>query len=165
MAAITYSIYSLFYISLAATNHVIFAPSWAHLIYFIFGSIVFDLDHLLYYLLTTEPTQFSAIKKRMEYDYEFNIPHFYFAHTIEFIVVITFIAVIIQSAFFLWLSFGWMIHLLQDALVYWKIEKSASMDPKSDPRLWRVYFSVIRLLNSDIGLFTKEQTGFEKKID
>lgn len=104
-------------------------------LYFILGGIVFDVDHLLYYILTTKPPSIGKIKKRMEQDYQNSNPHPYIFHSIEFITVSAIFLAIVPNEIYLVLIVGWAVHMLTDTIVYIREYRSC--------RPWLPYFCLI----------------------
>lgn len=103
--------------------------------WFIVGGIIFDLDHLLYFGLTTRPFGIKNIKDRMVQDYIDSNPHFYVCHTIEFIVLSIAVGIITKNHILAVISLGWLIHMLVDTTDYILHYKSH--------RPWLVYFSFL----------------------
>lgn len=107
---------------------------------FIFGSVIFDLDHFLYYGWTTKPLTFLNIKARMSHDFHTNSPHFYICHTVEFVLfwfLLTLLFFHSNDVFnqLLVIGLGWIFHLCED--IYDYIRFYRSLNP------WAVYFSLI----------------------
>ncbi len=84
----------------------------------VFG-IIFDLDHVPYFILHTRPFTFQNMKDSINADYSGQVPHFYACHTIEFqilLVCIYFGTGCVTWA--LWIVSGWFVHLVTDVVVY-----------------------------------------------
>jgi hypothetical protein len=112
--------------------------------YFLMGSVIFDLDHFLYYGTTTKPLTIAAIKARMEHDYNTNNPHLYLCHSAEFILLWFIMSLLLNSYFqnsqvFVIIGFGWLLHLIEDIIEYLHYYKSFSP--------WIAYFSIIYYLS------------------
>lgn len=119
-----------------------FIPNdWVRLgFFFVFGSVIFDLDHLLYYGSTTKPPTVANIQARMTHDFQTNSPHFYIFHTVEFVLLwFLVIALFFQSGvifnILIVIGVGWVFHLVEDIYDYLRYYRS--------PTPWMVYFSFI----------------------
>jgi hypothetical protein len=104
-------------------------------LWFIIGGIVFDLDHLVYFSLTTKPLNIKNIKKRMLKDFIESNPHFYVFHTIEFIFLSLILNFFFQFKILIIISIGWLVHMAVDTIDY--IIHYKSYKP------WLFYFSFI----------------------
>ncbi len=102
---------------------------------FALGGGIYDLDHFLYYGTTTKPLTIAKIKERMTIDYAESNPHFYFCHTIEFILAILLISIYFRLSFLLISILGWILHMIIDSFGYIALYKS--------PLPWLPYFSFI----------------------
>jgi hypothetical protein len=102
---------------------------------FSLGGIIYDLDHFLYYGITTKPRTIAKIKERMTIDYAESNPHFYVCHTIEFILIILVIAFYFESSLLLISLSGWIVHMIIDSFGYIALYKSHLP--------WLPYFSFI----------------------
>lgn len=103
--------------------------------HFALGGAVYDLDHILYFVITTKPLSYGNIKKRMDKDFEESNPHFYICHTIEFIVISIVCAIAFNMPIFLISIMGWILHMIVDTAGY--IFRYRSHLP------WLPYFSFV----------------------
>ena len=90
---------------------------------FITGGVVFDLDHVIYYLATTRPVTVEALRARMTRDYHGSIPHFYACHCVEFVagwflVIILLPAGLEAKMNLVLVGTGWLVHVVADIAVY-----------------------------------------------
>ncbi len=98
---------------------LVFPLTWTDWGWMVLAGIFFDVDHAIYYLVSTRPLTIPHLKERMRVDYGTQIPHFYVCHNLEFLVVLC--SIYLGSggiAWLMWVFAGWSIHLGTDAVAY-----------------------------------------------
>ncbi|MHA1341789.1 MAG: hypothetical protein ACTSRZ_14800 [Promethearchaeota archaeon] len=115
--------------------------------YFVIGGIFFDLDHFIYYFLTTKPLNINNIRARMSKDFKEENPHPYIFHSIEFLFIWAISIILLNSSqegdvacklINISLFFGWILHIFIDIKDY--LKKYRSLKP------WLKYFSLFYLV-------------------
>jgi len=99
---------------------------------------LYDVDHLLYILYKKKRLQYKEIVEFTKKEYSTHNPHFYTFHTVEFLILISFISFLVKNAFLNLILLGFLINFTLDIITYLKIYKSH--------KPWLKYFSLIYFL-------------------
>ncbi len=124
---------TLVYIALAfiLSFHLMVMDWW----WMVLFGLVFDFDHVPYFLLNTRPLTIQNLKTSGRTDYVNKVPHFYPCHTLEFQVLL--VCMYIGTGGATWslgALAGWGIHLVTDVASY--LRQYHSFNP------WAKYWSI-----------------------
>ncbi len=107
----------LIHIFLNGLIALLFGLSYLEIFLVVFGGILIDIDHLIYWLFYKK---IKSLKQGIEFhkkEYALHRPHFYAFHTFEFVILFLFFSYFINSYLF-FISLGFLIHFITDAIYY-----------------------------------------------
>jgi len=81
--------------------------TWIAVMIIVLSGVLIDLDHVVYYTINGGDSHLDFVN---------NNPHFYFFHTIEFIILIIVLSFFSRNVFFIMI--GSLSHLLADIMRY-----------------------------------------------
>jgi hypothetical protein len=84
--------------------------------FFVFSTLIIDLDHLINFIFTMNLFSIKKNFKKIKHLVENKIPKFFIFHTFEFMIFLLLLALINQNVLFIF--FGALTHLISDALSY-----------------------------------------------
>ncbi len=109
--------------------------TWVAWWWVVFFGVIFDLDHVPYFLYHTRPLTLQNLKASAKEDYAKKVPHFYACHTLEFEVLLACIYLGTGANIWaMWALAGWGIHVVTDAVSY--LRQYHGLNP------WAQYWSV-----------------------
>src|SRR3990167_2511079 len=97
------------------------------------GSLLIDIDHLLYYLFSKYPKKIKSAVQFFKQEFKSHTPHLYIFHTFEVLFILLTLSYLFGGYLF-YLFLGFLLNFIIDIFTYLIIYKSFSP--------WLKYFSL-----------------------